>query len=198
MRPNRTLTAIAIASTLGLGAGVGLSQAGGDDPPPVWHPAPSATPVPATDAEKAAFGVLAAAPTAQDQANAQVAALAAHAGVGFDAGGARVVGSTAAGPIWLIPVNGGLCLGLQDSAGTALGTACEAGDDVVARGTTIGDGTRIYGIVPDDATAVTVTPAGGAPSAVNVTPGGTYALPAQDATVGVTGPGGVTEFGVTG
>jgi hypothetical protein len=58
---------------------------------------------------------------------------------------------------------------------------------------------NIYGIVPDGVTAVTVTPAGAAgPTSVPVTPGGTYTLPFQSASISVDGPAGQTDFTVLG
>lgn len=199
MLPTRKLTAALVATAaLGAGAGLGMAQAGGDDPPPAWHPAATDAAVPATAEQKAAYSVLATAQRTADVSNDDVQALAARGGVGFDATGARVVGATTTGPIWLIPVNGGLCLGLQDTAGSAIGAACESSSDVVARGTTVGDGAHIYGIVPDGVTSVTVTPAGGATATVAVSSGGTYTLPAETAKVAVDGPSGLTEFGVAG
>jgi hypothetical protein len=199
MLPTKKLTAVlAVTAALGAGAGLGMAQAGGDDPPPAWHPTTTDAAVPATADQKEAYSVLATAQRTEDAANAQVVTLAARSGVGLDATGARVVGSTATGPIWLIPANGGLCLALEQTAASAIGTACEASGDVIARGTTIGDGAHIYGIVPDGVTAVTVTPAGGPTTTVPVAAGGTYTLPFASATVGVDGSAGHTDFHVLG
>jgi hypothetical protein len=195
----RKLTvALVVATTLGAGAGIGIAQAGGDDPPPAWSPATTDVAVPATAAQKDAFPVLATAQRAADVVNAQIQALASRSDVGFDATGARVVGATAAGPIWLIPVNGGLCLGLEETVASAVGVACEASGDVLARGTTVGDGTHIYGIVPDGVTAVTATPTGGTTTSVPVAPGGIYTLPFESATIGVDSSAGHTDFHVLG
>jgi hypothetical protein len=200
MLPIKKLTAALVATaTLGTGAGIGLAQAGGDDPPPAWHPTTTDTAVPATADQKQAYSVLTTSQRTEDVANAQVVALASRSDVGFDATGARVVGSTATGPIWLIPVNGGLCLGLEDTANGAVSAACEASGDVIARGTTIGDGTSIYGIVPDGVTSVTVTPsASGVTTTVPVTAGGVYTLPFASAAIGVDGSAGYTDFDVLG
>jgi hypothetical protein len=199
MLPTRKLAAaLAATAALGAGAGIGLAQAGGDDPPPAWSPSTTDAAVPATAEQKEAYSVLATARRSEDTANGQLVTLAARAGVGFDATGARVVGSTAAGPVWLVPVNGGLCLALEDTPARGIGAACESTDDVIARGTTIGDGTTIYGIVPDGVSAVTVTPAGGVTSSVPVTPGGIYTLPFKSATIGVDGSAGHTDFHVLG
>jgi hypothetical protein len=199
MLPMKKLGAALVATAaLGAGAGLGMSQAGGDDPPPAWAPATTDAAVPATADQKEAYSVLTGTQRTEDTANAQLETLAARSDVGFDATGARVVGSTAAGPIWLVPANGGLCLALEDTADGSVGAACEASTDVIARGTTIGDGTTIYGIVPDGTTTVTVTPAGGSTTAVPFSPGGIYTLPFASATVGVDGPVGHTEFHVLG
>jgi hypothetical protein len=198
LHTKKLLAALVAAAMLGAGASLGPAQAGGDDPPPAWSPATTDAAVPATAAQQEAYSVLASTQRTEDAANGQVQALAARTDVGFDAAGARVVGSTTAGPIWLIPVNGGLCIGLQDTADGSLGAACEGSADVIARGTTIGDGTTIYGIVPDDTTTVTVTPTGGATTAVPVSTGGVYTLPFASATIGVDGPAGHTEFHVLG
>lgn len=193
---------VAAIAALGAGTGVvaGLGQAGGDDPPPLWQPAPSPAVVPATDQQRAAFAVLETSSRAEGQGadRTLVTGYAANAGLGMDAAGARVVGATAAGPIWLIPVNGGLCLALEYTAAGEVGAACEPSEDVVARGMTVGDGQTIHGIVPDRTEAVTVTPAGGEAAPVTVSDNGVYAVPSADATVSVTGPGGLTEFGVSG
>lgn len=199
MLPRKKLTAaLAAIAALGTGAGLGIAQAGGDDPPPAWAPTTTDTAVPATADQKEAYSVLAGAARTEDAANTQVELLAGRSNVGFDADGARVVGSTPAGPIWLIPANGGLCLGLENTTDGSLGAACEASSDVIARGTTVGDGTAIYGIVPDGTTTVTVTPTGGTSTAVPVGTGGTYTLPFASATVAVDAPAGHTEFHVLG
>lgn len=200
MLPMKKLTAAIVATAaLGTGAGLGVAQAGGDDPPPAWSPATTGTPVPATAEQKEAYSVLASTQRSEDLANLQLETLAARSDVGFDATGARVVGTAAAGPIWLIPVNGGLCLGLEEVVDTAIGVTCESSSDVIARGTTIGNGVNIYGIVPDGVTNVTVTPAaGGGPTPVPVAPGGIYTLPYESATISVDGPAGRTDFGVAG
>jgi hypothetical protein len=198
MLRSKKLTAALVATVaLGVGAGLGMAQAGGQDPPPAWHPTPTDVAVPATEEQKAAFSVLASTQRTETESRAQVVTLAERSGIGMDPDGARVVGSTAAGPIWLIPANGGLCLGLDDTAGTAVGATCEASDDVIARGTTIGDGTAIYGITPDGVTDVTVTSASGT-TTVPVASGGTYTLPSEPATISVDGPGGLTQFDVAG
>jgi hypothetical protein len=199
MLPPKKLTAtLVVVASLGAGAGLGLAQAGGDDPPPAWSPASTDAAVPATAEQKDAFSVLASTQRALADDTDQVETLAARSDVGFDADGARVVGSTASGPIWLIPANGGLCLGLENTADGSIGAACEPSADVIARGTTIGDGTTIYGIVPDGTTAVTVTPTGGSPAAVPVDSGGIYTVPFASATIAVDGPAGHTEFHVLG
>jgi hypothetical protein len=202
MRLRNPLRGIAAIAAIGAGSGIafGLAQAGGEDPPPLWQPAPSAAAVPATEELRTAFPVLATSQRAAGQATDRtlLTGYVANAGLGMDADGARVVGATATGPIWLIPVDGGLCLGLEDTAAGELGAACEPGADVVARGLTVGDGATIYGIVPDAAETVTATPEGGVATPVTVSGSGVYALPFEDATIGVTDPEGLTEFDVSG
>jgi hypothetical protein len=192
----KAMTATIAAAALGAGAAIGLAQAGGDDPPPLWQPATTNAAVPATADQRDAYAVLASTQRTEDLDNDNVATLATRSGVGMDADGARVIGATDAGPIWLIPANGGLCLGLEDTAGTAIGASCEPSGDVIARGMTVGDGARIYGVVPDGVSTVAVTPDGGTTGTVTVGDGGVYTLPTGPATVGVDGPGGLTEFGV--
>ncbi|HET6508366.1 MAG TPA: hypothetical protein VFG42_16350 [Baekduia sp.] len=199
MRLTKRMAALAAAAGLGAGVTVGIAQAGGDDPPPLWQPTITDTPAPATTAEIAAYSVLApilARGSGPD--TTQVAAFGTHAQIGVDVDGSRVVDSTDAGPIWLIPVTDGLCLGLEDTTGGAIGAACEGSDDVITRGMTIGDGTTIYGIVPDGVTSVTVTPMGGSLTTATVSSGGIYTLPSGTATVSVDGPSGTAEFGVVG
>jgi hypothetical protein len=192
--------ATAVAGVVGTAAGIGLAQAGGDDPPPLWQPAITNAAVPATTAQKHAYSVLASTQRTEDLDNARVTELADRSGVGMDAAGSRVVGATPAGPVWLIPVNGGLCLGLEDEPSTTIGAACDASDPVIAHGTTVSDGEHIYGIAPDGVGTVTVTPAAspGATTAVSVGTGGVYTLPNVSATVGVDGPVGLTELDVVG
>lgn len=199
MRLTKQVAAAMAAAALGVGAGLGLAQAGGDDPPPPWEPTVTNAAVPATTAQKHAYAVLASTQRTEDLANGSVQTLAERSGVGMDADGARVVGATGAGPVWLIPVNGGLCLGLQDDADTSIGAACEPSGAVIARGMTVGDGTAIYGVAPDGVTTVAVTPQDGAVSTTtSVATGGVYTLPDESATVAVDGSGGLTEFGVQG
>jgi hypothetical protein len=200
MRFPKQVVVTTVVAALGAGAGLGLAAAGGDDPPPLWQPATTNAAVPATADQKEAYAVLASTQRTEDLDNDQVATLATRSGVGMDAGGARVVGASDAGAIWLIPVNGGLCLGLEETAGSAIGAACEPSGDVIARGMTVGDGSEIYGIAPDGVTTVEVTPAAapGSPGTVTVGAGGVYTLPDEDATVAVDGPGGLTEMDVKG
>jgi hypothetical protein len=192
----KAMTATIAAAALGAGAAIGLTQAGGDDPPALWQPATTGAAVPATADQKDAYAVLASTQRTEDVDNHNVETLATRSGVGMDADGARVIGATGAGPIWLIPANGGLCLGLEDTADTSIGASCEPSGDVLARGMTVGDGAQIYGVVPDGVSTVAVTPDGGTTGAVTVGAGGVYTLPDGPATVAVDGPGGLTEFGV--
>jgi hypothetical protein len=202
MRLRKPFGTAVVVAALGTGAGVGLGlgQAGGDDPAPLWRPPVTDVAVPATEAQKTAFSILATSPRplVGDADRMLLERLATDAGIGVDVEGSRVVGATGDGPVWLVPVNGGLCLALEETAATAIGSACEPSGDVIARGTTIGNGTHIYGVAPDGVDAVTVTPSGEATSAVTVTEGGVYTLPSEDATVGVEGLNGVTEFDVSG
>lgn len=197
MQRSKKIVMTAVAA-VALGAGVGLAQAGGDDPPPLWQPATTNAAVPATAEQKEAYAVLASTQRTEDLDNDNVETLAARSGVGMDADGARVIGATDAGPVWLIPVNGGLCLGLEDTADTSIGAACEPSGDVIARGMTVGDGTEIYGVVPDGVTTVDVTPDGGTSGTTTVGTGGVYTVPVEPAAIAVDGPSGLTEFGVQG
>jgi hypothetical protein len=180
-------------------AGFLLAQATGDDPPVLWRPAMTTDAVPATAEQKAAFAVLASTQRTEDLANGLVEDLATRSGVGMDPDGARVVGATAAGSIWLIPVNGGLCLGLEDTADTSMGASCEPSSDVIARGMTVGDGIAVYGIAPDSTTTVSRTPTGApAPTPVTLDSGNVYTIPTDPASVAVDDSGGLTPFGVDG
>jgi hypothetical protein len=199
MIPKKRLALVLALTAVGAPAGFLISEAAsGDDPPALWRPTTTGSAVPATAEQKAAFAVLASTQRTEDTDNGLVEDLAARSGVGMDADGARVVGATAAGPIWLIPTNGGLCLGLADTADTSLGASCEPSGDVIARGMTVGDGTAVYGIVPDATTTVTDTPDGGSAQAVTVDGGGVYTIPVDPSVVAVDAPGGHTEFSVDG
>jgi hypothetical protein len=200
MRLPKMVLTMAAVGALGAAAGLGLAQAGGDDPPPLWSPPATNAAVPATAAQKEVYAVLASTQRTIDLDNDQVTTLATRSGVGMDDDGSRVVGATDAGPIWLIPVNGGLCLGLEDTSDTSIGASCEPSGDVIARGMTVGDGAQIYGVAPDGVETVAVTPSGSTdpPDTVTVDAGGVYTLPDTSATVAVDGPDGLTEFGVEG
>lgn len=191
----RMAAALAIATVGGVGGPVALNLAQADDPPPA--PPTSTEAVPATEAQKTAFAVLDQAPSTADTANGLVTQLADAAQRGFAPTDARVVGSTATGPIWLVPANGALCLALEDTSDGSLGASCEPSDAVITRGITVGDGTEVYGLVPDGVTTVDVTDATSATTTVGL-PSGTsvYTLDTGDVTVALNGPGGWKSFAV--
>ncbi|WP_445149077.1 hypothetical protein [Baekduia sp. Peel2402] len=197
MRTTNKAAMMAATAVLGVGAGVGLAIAG-DDAPETWQPQRTEAAVPATAEQKAAFATLGAEPGAEDPDRGLVRQLAERSQIGLDADGARVVGETATGPVWLAPANGGVCIAIENTGDGSIGTACEGSDDVVARGTTVGDGTHIYGVAPDGVDAVTVTPGDGPPQSVTVSEQGLYVLPSQDATVALDGPSGTVSFTVAG
>jgi hypothetical protein len=201
MRTTKKAATMAATAVLGLSAGVALATtAGGDEAPAAWPPDRTDAPVPATAAQKAAFAALRADPQAGGPDRAPLRELALRSRIGLDADGARVVGATGRGPVWLAPAGGGLCLAIEDTEDGSVGTACERDDAVLARGTTVGDGAHIYGVAPDGVGAVTVTPGGdgGAPRSVAVSAEGFYVLPSEDATIALDGPGGAVSFTVAG
>ena len=186
--------ALAIAA-LGGPALVTLAQA--DDPPPA--PPTSTEPVPATHAQKTAFAVLDRAPSTADTENELVVQLADQAQRGFAPDDARVVGSTADGPIWLVPANGALCLALQDTGDGSLGASCEPSEDVITRGITVGDQATVYGLVPDGVTSVDVIDSGNTTTPVDLDPGDSvYRLNTGNVTVTIDGPSGMASFDVAG
>jgi hypothetical protein len=188
--------AVALAAAAVSGP-IAVSLAQADDPPPA--PPTSTEPVAATAAQKAAFGVLDRAASVADTANGLVTQLADEAQRGFAPDDARVVGSTGTGPIWLVPANGALCLALQDTGDDSLGASCEPSEAVVTRGITVGDGSLVYGLVPDGVTSVAVTDATSATTTVNIDAGSSiYTLDTGDVTVEVDGPGGLKAFDVAG
>jgi hypothetical protein len=192
----RMAAALAVAAVSGPVAVITLAQA--DDPPPAAPPT-TTDPVPATAAQKAAFAVLDRAATTADTENGGITRLADEAQRGFAPDDARVVGSTAAGPIWLVPANGALCLALQDTGDGSVGTSCEPSDAVIARGITVGDGSTIYGLVPDGVTSVDVTDDNNNTTTVGLSPGSSvYRLDTGHVTVAVDGPGGLASFDVIG
>lgn len=193
----RTAAALAIAALGGVGGSQLLTLAQADDPPPA--PPTSTDPVPATHAQKTAFAVLDRAPSTADTENDLVTQLADAAQRGFAPGDARVVGSAVAGPIWLVPANGALCLALQDTSDGSLGASCEPTEDVITRGVTVGDGSTVYGLVPDGVTSVDVTDDGNTTTPVDLDPGDSvYRLNTGPVTVTVDGPSGLTSFDVVG
>jgi hypothetical protein len=195
MRISKRMAAVAAIAALSAPALVTLAQA--DDPPPA--PPTSTTPVPATHAQKTAFAVLSRAASTADTANGLVTQLADAAQRGFAPEDARVVGSTAAGPIWLVPANGALCLALEDTGDGSLGASCEPSQVALTRGVTVGDGTTVYGLAPDGVTSVDVTDDGSTTTVVDLDPGdGVYRLNTGHVTVTVDGPNGLTAFDVVG
>jgi hypothetical protein len=195
MRISKRLAAALAIAAVGGPALVTLAQA--DDPPPA--PPTSSGPVAATHAQKTAFAVLDRAPSTADTANGLVTQLADEAQRGFAPDDARVVGSTADGPIWLVPANGALCLALQDTGDDSLGASCEPSEDAIGRGITVGDGTTVYGLVPDGVTSVDVTDDNSTTTTVDLDPGDSvYRLDTGHVTVTVDGPGGLTPFDVVG
>jgi hypothetical protein len=193
MRISKRLAATLAIAAVGGPAVVTLAQA--DDPPPA--PPTSTNPVAATHAQKTAFAVLDRAPSTADDENDLVTALADEAQRGFAPDDARVVGSTAAGPIWLVPANGALCLALEDTGDGSLGASCEPSEDAISRGVTVGDGTTAYGLVPDGVTSVDVTDDNNTTTTVDLAPGSSvYRLDTGHVTVTVDGPNGLTPFDV--
>ncbi len=198
MRISKHLAAAAaIAAVGGLGASQLLTLAQADDPPPA--PPTSTMPVLATHDQKTAFAILDRAPSTDDTENELVTALANEAQRGFAPADARIVGSTGAGPIWLVPANGALCLALEDTGDGSLGAACEPSEAVITRGLTVGDGSTVYGLAPDGVTAVDVTDDSNATTTVDLVPGdGIYRLNTGPVTVTVESSSGMTSFDVVG
>jgi hypothetical protein len=195
MKISKRMAVAFAAAAIGGPAVVTLAQA--DDPPPVAPPT-STEPVPATEEQQTAFAILARTATGPDQANGRITQLADDAQRGLDADGARVVGATDAGPIWLVPANGALCLALEDTDDESVGTACEPSETVIARGITIGDGSTVYGLVPDGVTSVDVTDDQDDTTTVPLTGSSVYTLGTDHVTVTVDGPDDPTTFDVDG
>jgi hypothetical protein len=198
MRISKRLAAVvAIAAVGGVSGSQVLTLALADDPPPA--PPTSTVPVPATHDQKTAFAVLDRAPTTADTQNELVTQLANEAQRGFAPADARIVGATATGPIWLVPANGALCLALEDTGDGSLGASCEPSAAVITRGVTVGDGSTVYGLVPDGVTSVNVIDAGSATTTVDLDPGdGIYRLNTGHVTVTVESSSGMTAFDVVG
>jgi hypothetical protein len=195
MRISQRMTAALALAAVGGPALVTLAQA--DDPSAA--PPTSTTPVSATHPQKTAFAVLDRAPSTADTANGLVTALAEEGQRGFAPEDARVVGSTSAGPIWLVPANGALCLALEDTSDGSLGASCEPSETVITRGITVGDQATVYGLVPDGVTSVDVTDSASTTRTVDLDPGDSvYRLNTGDVTVTVDGPGGMASFDVAG
>jgi hypothetical protein len=193
----RTATALAVAALSGAAGSQLLSPAQADDPPPA--PPTSTEPVPATHAQKTAFSVLGRAASTAETENDLVAQLAGAAQRGLAPDDARIVGATGFGPIWLVPANGALCLALQDTVDGSLGASCEPTTDVIARGVTVGDGSTVYGLVPDGVASVEVTDAASTTTTVDLDPGDSvYRLNTGPVSVTVDGPSGSTSFDVVG
>jgi hypothetical protein len=193
----RIAAALAVATVGGVGGSQIVTLAQADDPPPA--PPTSTEPVPATHTQKTAFAVLDRAPTTADTENDLVTRLADAAQRGFAPDDARVVGTAGAGPIWLVPANGALCLALEDSGDGSLGASCEPSEVVITRGVTVGDGSTVYGLVPDGVTSVDVIDDGNTTTTVDLDPGNSvYRLNTGPVTVTLDGPDGMTSFDVAG
>jgi hypothetical protein len=206
MHINLRLTALFAAAALSGPAAVAVAQTvSGPDTPRFDVPQASTDPVPATAAAKAAFSVLARAASTDDADNTLVARIAAQSEIGIDAAGSRVVGSVASGRVWLMPANGALCLGLEDTAGDSIGIACTLEDAALDDGVTIGDGTQVLGLAPDAVTAIHATPAD-APQKSAATSGGgslghggeVYTLDSGHNTVTLDAPDGSRSFDANG
>jgi hypothetical protein len=194
----RMAAALAIAAVGGVGGSQIMTLAQADDPPPPAPPT-STEPVPATAAQKTAFAVLDRGANTADTENELVTQLSDEGQRGFAPDDARVVGSTDAGPIWLIPANGALCLALENTSDASLGASCEPSDNVIARGITVGDGTTVYGLAPDGVTSVDVTDDNNDTTTVDLDPGSSvYTLTTGHVTVAVDGPSGLASFDVAG
>lgn len=203
MHINLRLTALFAAAALSGPAAVAVAQTvSGPDTPRFDVPQASDVPVPATAAAKAAFSALARPASADDADNALVARIASQAGIGIDADGSRVVGNEASGRVWLIPANGALCLGLEDTATDSLGIACSLEDAALRDGVTIGDGEQVYGLAPDAVTAIHAVPADSSQTAArgaSLGQGGeVYTLDAGDNTVTLDAPDGARSFDANG
>jgi hypothetical protein len=193
----RIVAALAVATVGGVGGSQIVTLAQADDPPSA--PPTSTEPIPATHPQKTAFAVLDRAPTTADTENDLVTRLANEAQRGFAPDDARVVGSTAAGPIWLVPANGALCLALQDTGDDSLGASCEPSEVVITRGITVGDQATVYGLAPDGVTSVDVTDDGSTTTTVGLVAGNSiYRLDTGHVTVTVDGPNSMTSFDVAG
>jgi hypothetical protein len=193
----RIATALAVATVGAVGGSQIVTLAQADDPPPA--PPTSTEPVEATHSQKTAFAVLDQAPTTADTANTLVVRLADAAQRGFAPDDARIVGSTTAGPIWLVPANGALCLALQDTGDDSLGASCEPSEVVITRGITVGDQATVYGLAPDGVTSVDVTDDSNATTTVGLVSGNSiYRLDTDHVTVTVDGPNGMASFDVAG
>jgi hypothetical protein len=196
MKISKRMIAVLVAAAACGPLAVTIAQAD-DDPSPA--PATSTEPVPATQDQKDAFAVLDRSATPADEENDLVTDLADSAQRGLDADGARVVGATDAGPIWLVPANGALCLALEDTTDSSIGTSCEPSDTVIARGITVGDGSHVYGLVPDGVSTVDVTDDNEDTTVVTLDAGSSvYTLDNGHYTVEVDGPDGLTPFDVVG
>jgi hypothetical protein len=198
MRTSKLMAVALLAASVAVPAvaspGEPASPSAGPGRSASWVPEPGAAPAPATAAERGAFSVLARAAGPDDGDDHLVVRLAQASDIGMDPAGARVVGRTSAGRAWLIPVPGGLCLALEDERDDSIGTSCEAGTDVVARGITLGDGQHVYGVAPDGASSIVVRRAGQDAATIALGSSRLYTLPSQDATVTVGG----TSFDISG
>jgi hypothetical protein len=191
MRISKTIIAATAALAVGGSTAAALAQSGQSAPGPAQ---PQPQPVGATAEQQAAFGVLRRAPGADDGDNRLVRRLAGAAQIGMDADAARVVGRVDGLRVWLVPAQGALCLALEDDRDDSIGITCEPTADVVSRGTTIGDGHRVFGLVPDGVPTVVVHAEGGRSATVGVGSDGLYTLGEGHVAVTV----GSTAFDVAG
>jgi hypothetical protein len=108
---------------------------------------------------------------------------------GLNAGLARQLAVRDGHSIWLMPGNGFVCIGARGPGDTGMGASCNTDDAARAGALTTGDGTNVFGIVPDGVRSVTVTDADTGLRHDEPVTDNVYELAYKPATVTLTVPG---------
>jgi hypothetical protein len=120
---------------------------------------------------------------------AQLQTFQADSRFGVNAGLARMIATRDGYGIWLMPGNGFVCIGLRRAGDKGMGQSCNTDDAARAGALSVGDGTNVFGIVPDGVRSVTVTDADTGLRHDEPVTDNVYQLAYQPASVTLTVPG---------
>jgi hypothetical protein len=120
---------------------------------------------------------------------AQLQTLQADSRFGLNAGLARQLAVRDGYGIWLIPGNGFVCIGIRRPGDRGMSQGCNTDDAARGGALQAGDGTNLFGIVPDGVRSITVTDADTGLRHDEPVTDNVYELAYKPATVTLTVPG---------